>query len=135
MLEKSSFLYITRPTRVTKCTATLIDNTFVCCKLQNRIRSDIVLHDISDHFPSIVTIEGILAKKREQVILYTRDITDCKVQAVQEELSSINWPAHFMGKDVNDCYEIFHSILSDALNMHLPIREIKIPAKWYICEP
>ena len=63
MLQNSSFPCITRPTRVTKSTATLIDHIFMCNKLQNKFHSGIILHDISDHFPSIVIIEGILENK------------------------------------------------------------------------
>ena len=63
MLENSSFPCITRPTRVTKSTATLIDNIFVSSKLQNKFQNGIIVHDISDHFPSIIVFEGILTKK------------------------------------------------------------------------
>ena len=91
MLENSSFLCITRPTRVNKSTVTLIDNIFVCSKLQNKLHSGIILHDISDHFLSIVIVEGILARKQEQKVMYTRDITDCKINAIQYDLTNVNW--------------------------------------------
>ena len=113
----------------------LIDNIFLCSKLQNSLRSGIIYHDISDHFPIIAIIKGILAKKREQKIVYTRDVTDCKVHAVQHDLDIMNWPVSFQNKDINECYETFHTVLSETLDKHMPIHEIKIPAKQYICEP
>ena len=47
---------ITRPTRITKTTATLIDNVFISQYLHNSFDSCIFISDISDHMPSIVNI-------------------------------------------------------------------------------
>ena len=121
MLEKSSFPCITRPTCITKSTATLIDNIFVSSKFQNSLCCGIILHDISDHFPSIVIIEGFLAKKRKQKIAYTRDVSDCKITTVQQDMNNMSWTASFQNKDVNECYEIFHTVLSEKLDKHMPI--------------
>ena len=63
MLEKSSFPFITRPTRVTKNSATLIDNIFVNCRLQGQAKSSVIIHDISDHFPSLLLLDNVLSKK------------------------------------------------------------------------
>ena len=53
MLESGSFPCITRPTQVTKTTTTLIDNIFLSYKLYKNMKCSIIMHDISDHFPSI----------------------------------------------------------------------------------
>ena len=47
---------ITRPTRITTKTATLIDNTFISQRLQQRYISNILVDDISDHMPSIIKL-------------------------------------------------------------------------------
>ena len=49
---------ITRPTRVTQKSATLIDNVFISKKLQNNFASSILIDDITDHFPSIVFLKN-----------------------------------------------------------------------------
>ena len=54
--EKNILPSITRPTRITKSTATLIDNTFISQHLHNSFDSCILISDISDHMPSIVNI-------------------------------------------------------------------------------
>ena len=135
MLENSSFPCITRPTRVTKSTATVIDNIFTSISMQKSLHSGIILHDISDHFPSIIVVEGILARKREQKVVYTRDITDCKISAIQSKLTSVNWSEFSKMHDVNESYDTFYTILSESLDKHMPTCEIKIPAKQYACEP
>ena len=49
---------ITRPTRITKSTATLIDNVFVSQNLHKAFDSAILLNDMSDHLPSLVIIHN-----------------------------------------------------------------------------
>ena len=80
MLDSSLFPCITRPTRVTKNSSTLIDNIFVSGQHHDKTKSCVILHDISDHFPSFIIIEGLLAKKREPKVVLSRDITDEKLK-------------------------------------------------------
>ena len=47
---------ITRPTCITKTTATLIDKVFISQYLHNSFDSCVLISDISDHMPSIVNI-------------------------------------------------------------------------------
>ena len=54
--DNNLFPCITRPTRITKSTATLIDNVFISQHLHKSFDSCIVIHDISDHMPSIVNV-------------------------------------------------------------------------------
>ena len=65
-LDSNLLPCIIRPTRVTKSMATLIDNVLISKNLQGKQDSKIIITDISDHLPSIVTISGnILEKKTE----------------------------------------------------------------------
>ena len=47
---------ISKPTRVTTKSATLNDNLFVSTKLQQNLESLIILDDLSDHMPCMVTL-------------------------------------------------------------------------------
>ena len=47
---------ITKPTRVSTTSATLIDNIFVSNRLQHCIELGVIITDISDHFPCILTV-------------------------------------------------------------------------------
>ena len=63
-LESNLLSCITRPTRITKSTATLIDNVLISKNLQGKQDSKILITDSSDHLPSVVTINGnFLGKK------------------------------------------------------------------------
>ena len=48
---------ITRPTRITKTSATLIDNVFISRMLQQSFDSMILIEEISDHLPSLVLMK------------------------------------------------------------------------------
>ena len=92
MLEYCMFLCITRPTRITKTSATLIDNIFVSTRIHDQTKSCVITHDISDHFPSMVFVGNILAKRREPKKIITRELKDCKLASLNDNLCSINWP-------------------------------------------
>ena len=55
-LKKNLMPTISKPTRVTTKSATLIDNLFVSTKLQQNLESLIILDDLSDHMPCMVTL-------------------------------------------------------------------------------
>ncbi len=59
---------ITRPTRITHSTATLIDNLYISnnCHI-SRLNSKILISDISDHFPIMIGIVREVKKKAENL--------------------------------------------------------------------
>jgi len=56
LLSFSFLPTITKPTRITSDTSTLLDNIFTNC-FEHLISSDIVFEDISDHLPTIINID------------------------------------------------------------------------------
>ena len=69
-LDSNLLPCITRPTHITKNTATLIDNTFISKNIQGKQDSKILISDISDHLPSLVTLNGpFLDKKQNPTII------------------------------------------------------------------
>ena len=69
ILENNMVPCITRPTRITNSTATLIDNMLISNKLYCKQQSGILLSDISDHLPCLVKLEQINLKRREPFII------------------------------------------------------------------
>lgn len=64
---------ITRPTWITKSTATLIDNIFISQNWLGNYDSCILIDDLSDHLPSITTIKNLQLSKKEPVTISSRD--------------------------------------------------------------
>ena len=81
---------ITRPTRVTQKSATLIDNVFISKKLQSKFASNILIDDISDHFPSIVFLRDQKLCKKETVKLQTREINNSKIAELKSIIDKVN---------------------------------------------
>ena len=82
---------ITRPTRVTRASATLIDNVLVSKKLHSYFNSLILIDDISDHFPSLVFLHNQKGARKEARKIQTREINDTKIAKIKNELDSVNW--------------------------------------------
>ena len=54
---------ITKPTRITHCTATLIDNIYIKTSKQIKLASGIILSNISDHLPVLLFSEKYKSMK------------------------------------------------------------------------
>ena len=66
---------ITRSTRITNTSATLIDNVFVSDTYVPMTCSQIIIDDISDHLPTCVILENINIGVKERKIIITRKMS------------------------------------------------------------
>ena len=57
-------LTITKPTRITHTSATLIDHIYVSTKRQPHIHSVILTLDISEHLPAIICVGCVFKQKQ-----------------------------------------------------------------------
>ena len=64
---------ITRPTRITNSTATLIDNIIVSQNNCGNYIASILIEDMSDHLPIICVINSFTASIKEPLKIYCRD--------------------------------------------------------------
>ena len=111
---------ITRPTRVTQKSATLIDNVFISKKLQNNFASSILIDDISDHFPSIVFLQNQKICKKEPLKIRTREINDAKIAELKDTLDKVNWEDRLDESNANDAFDIFHTLLVETVESIIP---------------
>ena len=58
-IEHNLIPTITQPTKVTQSSATLIDNIFINSKVHEMHQSKIIIDNISDHYPSLLTIKNL----------------------------------------------------------------------------
>ena len=77
-LEKNIVPTITRPTRITNTSATLIDNTFISEELQKNFASTILVEDISDHLPSLTLLRQTKLCDKKPLEFESRNLTDDK---------------------------------------------------------
>ena len=74
LLERELYPLITRPTRITRSSATLIDNIIVSCTLYHSNKSVVLINDLSDHLPCISVLGNIKSRKGEKVNLIWRNM-------------------------------------------------------------
>ena len=134
LLAKSLFPCITRPTRIMKNSSTLIDNIIINERIRDRHKSCVILHDLSDHFPSLIILNELFAEKRASKEIMSRCITDCKLSTLKEDLYLVDWKEVLIKNDLDESYCNFLNRLSDCIDAHIPMKKITIPAKQLICE-
>jgi len=111
---------IIMPTRITSCSATLIDNIFI-----NQLQAEccgIIQCDISDHLPIFCILK---TKSKPSLFNQSCDfrycITNNSMDKLRKALLDCNWDSIISMHDVNSSYEKFLSIFQNKLNEHVPV--------------
>ena len=65
-LEINLLPVITKPTRITDTSATLIDNIFISSKLQHNYNSGLIISDISDNLPTVIKLSNVKQDMKHQ---------------------------------------------------------------------
>ena len=117
---------INRPTRISKSSATIIDNIFT------NNHSDLVdsyqgilISDISDHFP-IFHINKNIKNIDKEIHIVKRSYSDINKEAFIEKLSKTNWNDLFNVANVQEAFSTFHKTLFDWYDKCFPKRKITI---------
>lgn len=118
---------ITKPTRVTHSTATLIDNIFTTFKDMNNYKSGILVTDISDHFPVFLFLEKVKGKTEKAPLTFTyRDNSQQNLDLVKNDLTNMNW--NFL-QDLNtdDSFQFITDTINTSVDKHCPMKTVVIP--------
>ena len=75
---------ITKPTRITTSSATLIDNILVNIELSSKVSSGILQENISDHLPCYNIISDMKINKRPKLEVTSRDIRPKNITALKK---------------------------------------------------
>ena len=119
---------ITRLTRITNTSATLIDNIFVSDTYVPMTRSQIIIDDISDHLPTCVILENINIGVKERKKITTRKMSKKTINLICNDLNEVNW-ARYISNDCNDndnvnsVFNCIHNKICDSVNRHAPLKE------------
>ena len=94
MFEFNMIPTINKPTRVTKYTATAIDNIITNCIINSDFKSAIVKTDLSDHFPIILINELMRVSTPTDDVencAYKRDFTENAFNYFKQALFETAW--------------------------------------------
>ena len=121
MLYSNNFLpLITKPTRLTDDSSTLIDHIYTNAPIQNTT-SGIALADISDHLPVFCICDAPTSKNKQ--ITYFRDYSNFRKEQYLADISQINWPDLYSNS--TDLHEITYACINkvkDIVNKHAPLK-------------
>ena len=125
---------ITKPTRITTSSATLIDNIMVKTIVPESIKSGIVVDNTSDHFILITEMANPCVSECEPERYTTRKISNTEINKIGNIIQGTNWTERLNNKTADEAFDIFHNILINAMNRISPeivkIKKIKRNVPW-----
>ena len=88
---------------------------------------NVVLDDISDHLPSVLSLEGLNMAKTEPIKITSRDTRECNIQALMRELNNVDWAKTIELDDVNLSTKRLRERIVAEVDHYLPVctRQIK----------
>ena len=126
---------ITRPTCITNHSATLIDNIYVSDQLHRNFESAVIIHDLSDHLPSLVMLKQTKLLSKEPLSFNSRCLNEQKLKEVNHRLMRKDWIGLLTGMTCDDKFNQFSSIVNATLDEIGPPKTGKISAKQRYVEP
>ena len=134
-LEYQLIPTITKPTRITRSTATLIDNIIVGKNFQMIMDPSIIVSDISDHYPCLLTIPDETLFKKHAKRIQTRRLDPTKMDIITNKLSSVKWENKLENLGLDNQYNMFHFKLLSILDEVAPYQTVTIPFNRIIRDP
>ena len=120
---------ITRPTRITHHSATLIDNICISEFLHRNFESSILIKDISDHLPLLAMLKQTRLLNTEPLEFDSRYLKDKKLKCVNNILMNVDWIGLLTGTTSNQKFNQFSDKVESVLDQVAPIKKVKISAK------
>ena len=116
---------ITKPTRITQSSATLIDHVNIFRPL-NQIAKFVdagcLLLDISDHLPTFFILKGTsISQKVPQVRPKVRIFSQRNLTQFGNELSEVSWNDVYTSNDCDHAFNLFHNTFTLTLNKCFPL--------------
>ena len=126
MMSSSGFLpLITRPSRVTATSATLIDNIFTNNLMDiSHSLEGLFITDVSDQFP-IFHVSRRMQMSDVDVYMYKRLFSLKNKEGFYHAVSTTNWVEIDRATDTQQAFDLFHSQLTELYNKHFPKVSIK----------
>ena len=123
----SSGLYpvISKPTRITASSATLMDNFFCNFGDTGQLFNGILLSDISDHL-SIFSIASCVVNTTGSNIIKKRFFSERNVNKFINELENTNWSVVREQNDCQDAFTLFYSKFKEIYDSCFPCKCIKV---------
>ena len=125
---------ITKPSRITNHSATLIDHILYSNNTIHNYISGLIITDVSDHFGTFC-----INRKKEPIktptFTYIRKISEINVAYFKQILSATDFRTVLYQDCPNEAYDTFIEIYTIAFNTAFPLRRRKLRRKFIKREP
>ena len=116
---------ITRPSRITSHSASLIDNIFTN-QIDNDTVSGLLVCDISDHLPVFTTYNNSHMNNQQDIKLqYRRVRTEESMVKLRNDLLAQDWARIYKENDCNKAYDEFLKIVCVFYDKNCPIKQYR----------
>ena len=82
---------ISKPTRITRKTATLIDNVLISQSLQAQMRPYLIVEDISDHLPILIVLRDLNKSVRGSNLIKSRNLNTNNIEKMGNDIRRHDW--------------------------------------------
>ena len=110
---------ISKPTRITHRSCTLIDNIYVSAGMSNDIHSRILTTDISDHLPCLTLLKDCSKIVNAPLKIESRKLDDENIMKIKASLRDLNWN-DVSTMDANDGYDFIVKKIQDFMDTIAP---------------
>ena len=89
-------------------------------------RSNVIIDNISDHYPSILAIDNPDLSNVESQQVTVRRINENEINKIKNKLNQTNWNAELNALNATEAFDKFHNKLTKILDSVAPKKIIKI---------
>jgi hypothetical protein len=126
MLFSNSFLpTINKPTRITKSSATIIDNIFVNKLFDKSVTSGIIANSISDHCPIFLFTPFHTKQTNVDSCITKRIFSERNITKFNNSLGSINWDDCYAQSNCQTAFTEFYNNYKSCFDQCFPLTKIK----------
>ena len=115
-LDFGLILTITRPTRITNTSATLIDNIIVSQNLCGSYTSSILINDMSDHLPTVCVLNSLISMKKEPIVIKSRGTRLQNLSALKRQIQEHDWTQLLTDPSPSNNMEGVHNQLTSIID-------------------
>lgn len=121
MYSMSLFPIITKPSRITSHSATIIDTSQIICE-DIKLIAGLFICDITDHLPVFVVYDCKVSKTKEiGNVRRKRLLTQEAIDAFNDDLRLQDWSSVYREGDTDGAYNNFLEIFLHSYDKHCPI--------------
>ena len=117
---------ITKLTRVTHSTASLIDNLFCSENLYHSCDKYIMIDDMSDHLPCLCLFSDVFPTSLPGKFILRRKLSEKNINKINSKLANNDWANIICSKNCNEKFGNFHDNLLSIIDKHAPERSVSI---------